>query len=68
MESKERYLGIDLLRVISMMGVLVLHFNSSGILSSVSVRSSQYWVAWPFCDSCVKFCQFPCYDLWILFV
>lgn len=46
MESKERYLGIDLLRVISMMGILVLHFNSSGILSSVSVGSSQYWVAW----------------------
>ena len=45
--AKERNLGLDLCRIISMLGVIVLHiFGEGGVLKNVISGSSSYWIAY----------------------
>ena len=47
MPVKERNLGIDLLRIISMLMIVVLHvLKKGGILENAEVNSAHYYVAW----------------------
>lgn len=43
---KQRMFNMDLCRVISMLGILTLHYNLSGVLDIVEKGSSAYWIAW----------------------
>ena len=43
---KQRLYNIYLCRIISMLGILTLHYNLSGVLNAVEKGGAAYWVAW----------------------
>ncbi len=54
MPNKERNIGIDLLRIISMLMIVGLHvLNKGGILNNAEVNSPHYYVAWVLDAFCI---------------
>lgn len=59
---KERNYGIDLLRLLLMFMVVLLHtFGNGGVLSSVELFSSNYFLAWTL--ECLCYCAVNCYAI-----
>lgn len=59
---KERYFGIDFLRILSMFMVVVLHvLGKGGILETATDGSTNYWVAW-FLEI-ASYCAVNCFAL-----
>ena len=62
MEKSERNYGIDLLRLIAMLFVVLLHcMGKGGILDNAVVNSSQYKVAW-----FIEICAYSAVDMFAL--
>lgn len=62
MNSSERILGIDIIRIVSMLMILVLHIClQGGILDALTVGSAAYGAAWLLESFC--YCAVNCYAL-----
>ena len=62
MENKVRNHGIDLLRIVSMLMVLILHIlGPGGILKNTNILSANYEAAWLL--EIAAFCAVNCYAL-----
>lgn len=60
--TTKRNLGLDLLRMASMLGVVVLHvLGQQGVLASAAPLSPDYMTAWLL--ECAAFCAVNCYAL-----
>lgn len=46
--AKQRMYNMDLCRVVSMFGILTLHFNLSGVIDGFQPNSMSWWCAWSF--------------------
>ena len=59
---KTRNYGIDLLRMLSMLMIIVLHMmGNGGILAAAEPQSAHYWVAWAL--ETAAYCAVNCYAL-----
>lgn len=59
-EDNGRILGIDLIRIVSMLMILILHIClQGGVLENLAVGSAAYWVAWLLESLC--YCSVNCY-------
>lgn len=62
MNSTKRILGIELIRIVSMLMILVLHIClQGGVLTNLAVGSLSYWLAWLLESLC--YCSVNCYAL-----
>lgn len=60
--AKTRNYGIDLLRMLSMLMIIVLHMmGNGGILAAAEPQSAHYWVAWAL--ETAAYCAVNCYAL-----
>lgn len=61
---KTRNYGIDFLRMISMIMIVMLHtLGHGGILRSVSFLSVHYQIAWLLGSDCLRCCKYLRYDI-----
>lgn len=60
MKDNGRILGIDLIRIVSMLMILILHIClQGGVLKNLAVGSAAYWAAWLLESLC--YCSVNCY-------